>query len=201
MGKMYYGYYGAEPGAMPKTWEPYHSVLDLFEKWIALPGAIDKFLKDPEKFGKVLREMEASEAAKAAPQPSTETPSKPEQKQEVADDNPLAKEFGWGPETVRAATAVMTKYKMPIEKTRLSLKTYGLIGATEELVRTTFTLWYHSPDAIMVKRRGVERGLDMLQCAAKVAERLGSPITLESDTAKVQTAVLSTLTELNTALS
>jgi hypothetical protein len=185
------GVFGVDKGQqLPRTTNPYFPVLEKIKFAVESPEFIAAVKADPKAAGKSLN-VTVKEPPATAPMVAEEA--------DMLASHPFAKEFGWSPEIVAIAQAYAAKRDMDVVKSVNHFKVLRLDESKPEDVAAYLTLAYHSNEMFTLKKI-IEKGKDgaSLSFAKGLIEKaMNAPVTINSNSAEVNKAVLNLTTELS----
>lgn len=202
LASFYVGWFGAEDSKhLPKDQglyiEPLGVLLKVLDSSIS-KESIELLISNPNKLGSDLRSMSNNKpedpTGVAVPDP---TPGKDGEWSEIMEVDPLMEKFGWHSiETVQYAKALMAKYSHDHKKFSDHIRFLRMDTLSEPELLCLFKLLFHAPDGNMLWRKS-QCKMPLLDAFAMVEHNLGHPVTMQSKSHDVLTAITVTMQSLS----
>jgi hypothetical protein len=196
--KFYLGFYG-DKAAVPQTAAELDKTLTLLQEALKFDKGKTLIVKDPTDQGKRIRAISDQPAKPAADtsgsRPAEDKPEPAETKDPLEEVHP-----NWTGETIALCRAFMKKSGTDEARLGKLLQVFKLNDLSSPEAGKAFVLLLHSSDATTALKLGRSSGKNVDDVFGLVEQKLGSKLGPASDSAAVQAAVLSAMTELQAAV-
>jgi hypothetical protein len=139
--------------------------------------------------------FQADPAPVAVEKPAAALPPAEPSADPAADDL-FAQQFGWGVKTCILARRAMATREMDSTRLAKTLKAFKFEALPEEEAQAGLLLYSFNTNAMLLKRRAAEKGINLVEALALVEGFLGGPLTLDTPKEKAALAIDNTLTDV-----